>query len=113
MLSAIINIVINITFIKWLGIYAACISTFIAYFVMMIYRIYDIKKYIKLTFDIRKNIILLIMLLIATILYFVNNKIILVILLIIEIPMLYVLNISFIKDFENIFLKKKKVNIFK
>ncbi len=106
LLSAIINIVINITFIKWLGIYAACISTFIAYFVMMIYRIFDIKKYIKLTFDIRKNIILLIMLLIATVLYFINNKIILVILLIIEIPILYVLNISFIKDFKNIFLTK-------
>ena len=73
---------------------------------MMIYRICDVKKYIKLTFDIKKIAIIFILLLISTILYFIKNKYILMFLLVVEIPLLYILNNSFIKDFKNIILIK-------
>ena len=106
LLSAIINLIINLIFINYIGIYAACISTFISYFLMMIYRICDVKKYIKLTFDIKKIAIIFILLLISTILYFIKNKYILMFLLVVEIPLLYILNNSFIKDFKNIILIK-------
>lgn len=106
LISALINIIINIAFIKYIGIYAACISTFLSYFFMMLYRLYDIRKYIKLKFDIRKIIILLGMLFISTFLYYINVQMVSIILLTIEIPILYVLNKSFIKDFKNIFLNK-------
>lgn len=50
-LGAIINIVINVLFIKKIGLYAAALSTAISYFVMMIYRHIDLKKYIHITLE--------------------------------------------------------------
>ena len=50
-LGAIINIVINVLFIKKIGLYAAALSTAISYFVMMLYRHIDLKKYIHITLE--------------------------------------------------------------
>ena len=50
-MGAIINIVINLVFVKILGLYAAALSTAISYFVMMIYRHIDLKKYVKITYE--------------------------------------------------------------
>lgn len=48
-ISAIINIVVHLILIKLIGLYAAAISTLIAFLIMSIYRINDInKKYIKI-----------------------------------------------------------------
>ena len=47
-LGAIINILVNVVFIKLIGIYAAALSTTFSYFVMMIYRHFDLKKYINI-----------------------------------------------------------------
>lgn len=46
-IAAIINIAINIVLIKSIGLYAASISTVIAYVLMFIYRWIDVKKYVK------------------------------------------------------------------
>ena len=50
-MGAIINIIINIVFIKYIGLYAAAISTTIAYFVMFIYRHFDLKKYVNIQYE--------------------------------------------------------------
>ena len=50
-LGAIINIAINIMFIKKIGLYAAAVSTTASYFVMMLYRHIDLKKYINIRID--------------------------------------------------------------
>ena len=50
-LGAVINIIINVLFIKRIGLYAAAISTAISYFVMMIYRHFDIKKYVNIKIE--------------------------------------------------------------
>lgn len=47
-IAAIINIVVNIAFIKQIGLYAASISTVIAYFAMFVYRWADVKKYVNI-----------------------------------------------------------------
>lgn len=49
--AAIINILINIIFIKYIGLYAASISTLVAYFSMAVYRYFDIQKYVKIKID--------------------------------------------------------------
>lgn len=73
-ISAILNIVINVALVKFTGLYAAVIATFVAFFTMSIYRLYDIKKkYFKITIDkslIVKTIIILLIILPA---YFINN----------------------------------------
>ena len=73
-ISAILNIVINVALIKFVGLYAAVIATFVAFFTMSVYRLYDIrKKYFKITVDkslIIKTIIVLLIILPA---YYINN----------------------------------------
>lgn len=52
--SAIINIVVDLVLIQFIGLYAAMISTAVAYFTMTVYRHFDLKKYVKIkyrTFD--------------------------------------------------------------
>ncbi len=50
-MGAVINILINIVFIKYIGLYAACISTTISYMVMAVYRHIDLKKYMNLKYE--------------------------------------------------------------
>lgn len=50
-LASIINIVVNVSLIKWLGLYAAAISTLAAYMVMLIIRQIDIQKYTNIKLD--------------------------------------------------------------
>lgn len=47
-IAALINLIIDIIFIKYLGIYAAAISTLVSCFVVYLYRKYKVKKYVKL-----------------------------------------------------------------
>lgn len=46
--TSITNLVLDIGLISFIGLYAASVSTFIAYFAMAIYRYSDIKKYVKI-----------------------------------------------------------------
>lgn len=75
-IAAIINILINFMLIHRIGLYAASISTFIGYLIVMIYRIIDMKKYINIKYDIRQCIIITFSLLICSIIYYINNKLI-------------------------------------
>lgn len=50
-IGAIINIIINVVLIKYLGLYAAALSTAISYFIMMVYRHFDLKKYMRITYE--------------------------------------------------------------
>lgn len=44
LLGAMVNIIINLSLIKHIGLYAASISTLISYFILVIYRLNDTKK---------------------------------------------------------------------
>ena len=74
--ASILNIIINISLIKIIGIYAAAISTILAFLIMSIYRYFDVQKYISLKINYKKNIKLIILLFISTILYYINNALI-------------------------------------
>ena len=50
-IGAIINIFVNILLIKYIGLYAASISTAVSYLAMMVYRHFDLKKYINIRYD--------------------------------------------------------------
>lgn len=50
-MGAIINIVVNVLLIKYIGLYAAAFSTMIAYFIMMVYRHFDLKKYLNIKYE--------------------------------------------------------------
>ena len=72
--AAIINISINLIFIKFIGIYAACISTVAAYLAMAIYRHFDLKKYVRLKYKPLTIAITTIAFIIIYGAYYINNK---------------------------------------
>lgn len=106
--SAIINIVIHLALIKFVGLYAAVISTLASFFVMSIYRIYDInKKYFKISIDktlIFKTIVILIIVLTS---YYINNLYLNIITVIISIIFAWNINKKSINTILSI--QKKKV----
>ena len=71
--AAIINIGVNLALIKHIGLYAASISTLIAYFSMFVYRYIDSKKYIKLTINKKIILSMIIMFASAVVIYYSNN----------------------------------------
>ena len=111
-IGAIINIVINVLFIKKIGLYAASISTAISYFVMMVYRHIDLKKYINI--KIEKGLILKTILIFtfAIILYYQNNLILDIISLLVVCCYAFLLNKEFLLASMKTILRKLKRKTF-
>lgn len=93
--GAIINILINLVFIKIIGLYAASISTLISYIIIFIIREFKVRKHIKLNYPSKKIIKLITFLIIVCWGYFIKNYIINIIILVL-------LFISFIITNKNI-----------
>lgn len=74
-IAAIINIVVNIALINQIGLYAASISTVIAYFAMFIYRWIDVKKYVSIKTNKTLIAVLSVSFLVAIITYYLRMKI--------------------------------------
>ncbi|MBQ0042029.1 MAG: oligosaccharide flippase family protein [Lachnospiraceae bacterium] len=54
MISAAINLLIDIAFVCFWRIYAASISTLVAYLVIAVYRMIDVRRFQKINYDIKK-----------------------------------------------------------
>ena len=95
-LGAIINILINIVFIKQIGLYAAAISTAISYFVMMLYRHIDLKKYVSI--KVNKTLIIgtILIYTFSIILYYQNNLILNIINLVVVVIYAFLINKRFL-----------------
>lgn len=107
--SAVINFVIHITLINHLGLYAASISTMLAFFIMTIYRVKDIgKRYFKV--KIRKELILKTIGICFIVLpaYYLNNTIFRVIALLCTIVYAFDINKNTLDLIINMVLKKNK-----
>ena len=96
-MGAIINILINIVFIKIIGLYAAAISTAIAYFVMMTYRHFDLKKYVNIKIDKKFIVETFIIFTFAIILYYKNNFYLNILSLVVVCIYAFITNIDFLK----------------
>ena len=84
-LASIINIVINFIFIKKIGIYAAAISTLLAFFALFIIRYIDVQKYVDIKISNKNIFIFLILFILSFLTYMYNNVYINIIMLIINI----------------------------
>lgn len=71
--SAIINIVTHLALIKFIGLYAASISTFIGYGTVMIYRVIDVKNYMDIKYDKRMFASVFLLSIGSLITYYSNN----------------------------------------
>ena len=81
--AAIINLVVNISLVNFIGLYAASISTAVSYFAMFVYRIIDSRKYVKLSVPKKLVFSFIIVTAITVITYYVRNTVLSVITLII------------------------------
>lgn len=96
--AGIINIIFNLSTIHFIGLYAASISSVVAYAAMTIYRYFDLKKYIDLNFDMKSIIEIAILLLVVMWGYYFASTIIQFILSWLTILFCLILNKSFIKE---------------
>lgn len=72
-ISAIINIIVHFSLIKPIGLYAAAISTAISYFVITLYRHIDTSKYVKIKYDCKLILVLMLAYALAFITYYLDN----------------------------------------
>lgn len=111
-ISAILNILINLLLIKKFGLYAASVSTLIAYLIMAIYRYIDIKKYLKIKLNFKKILLFFIAFFISSALYFANNLYANILNLLFVIAFCIILNKSFLitafYKVKNKFLKRER-----
>ena len=107
-ISAVINIFVNIVLIKSIGLYAASISTVIAYALMFIYRWIDVKKYVK--FNVNKILMfaLTIMYGITIFTYYLKNTMISVVVLVIVVVFAIITNLNRVSYLKQIVKDKIK-----
>lgn len=96
LIAAIVNLVINIGLVRYIGLYAASISSVVAYGVLLLTRYFDIRKFIKI--QMKKSVVLSVVavMLLDFVVYYIRN------------PWLSVLNILFVVGYV-IFLNRKMV----
>lgn len=106
--SAIINISLNLLFIRFIGLYAASLSTLISYFSMTIYRYFDIQKYIKVRIDCRESVTILILSIITLLAYYSRNTVFCVLTLLFTIGVGFIINYKILLQLKKIVLDKFK-----
>lgn len=107
-IGAIINVIINFLLIRKLGLYAASLSTAISYFVMMIYRHIDLKKYINIKIEKGLALKTVIIFTFSIILFFQKNIFLDIINLLVVCIYAFMLNKSFLAVSIKTIIKKLK-----
>ena len=106
--SAIINLVVNISLIYFVGLYAAAISTLFATVTVYIYRRIKLKKYLKLE-KTRFTILYYCLLALSIYIYYISNIYLCVIMFLISLVFFYFMNRENLKlIIINLFDKLKK-----
>ena len=95
--SSILNIVINVVLIKFIGLYAAALSTLISCIYIYIYRLIGVRKYIKLNVEYNFMIMSMIIYIISVSIYYINDFKLNIINLIMCVILVYIFNLNIIK----------------
>ena len=105
-IGAVINIVVNIGLVRFLGLYAAAISTAISYFVMMVYRHFELKKYITISFEKGLLIKTILIFMFAIIIYYQRNLYLDILSLVVVVIYSFLMNKDFLLASWNTVLQK-------
>ena len=105
-ISAIINIVINFLLIKKIALFAATISTLIAYFSITIYRYWDIKKFMNIKLNIKSMLIYIFYYFVLMFSYYLELKVVSIIVLCIILCLYMIENRDIIQKVINKFVNK-------
>ena len=102
MVGAIVNCLINLLFIKYIGIWAACISTVVGYFTTWIIRLFQTKKYFNIEVNWKIFFVLLFTITVYTIVNMSNEFISSVFLIVLSIALMIIISkkeINLVKDY--------------
>lgn len=109
LMAAIINIVVNLGLINFVGLYAASISTIVAYGIMAINRYFDVrKKYLKVELKKKNMIMVTIALIIVNICYYSKNLYLMMISSAFSIIFAWLINYKSLNTIKNLILGKVK-----
>ena len=72
MFAAFCNVVVDIALIKKIGLYAASGSTLVSYLVLFIYRIYNVRRYVKIKYNIKQVIVPLAVIITESIVFYIG-----------------------------------------
>ena len=106
--GAIINLIIHLSLIKFIGIYAAIISTLLSNYAVCLYRKTKLKGYLRLH-KLHNYYLSILMLVFVTVLYILKNTYLNILSLLISIIYVYVTNKGLIMDIKNVLLGKFKL----
>lgn len=106
--SAVINIIINISFISKFGLYAASVSTLISYMILTFYRAKQITKYVNIDYNYSDIIIKFLSILVIAFISYLNNPFFNIISLFVSITLFILFNKIMVKNI--ILIIKNKVN---
>lgn len=105
--SAIINIVTHLLMIKFIGLYAASISTLLAYLSMSIYRFFDVQKYVKVKIEKKFILISIVTTILIVVIYYIRN----IYLCFLGILIFIIFAVTFNKNMIKIIFKTIKIKI--
>lgn len=105
--AAVINLAINIIFIRLLGLYAAALSTFLANFLVYLYRKAKVKEYVILRESIKKSLLAIAVLAVVMVLFYIRTNITTVISCAIALVYSFAVNRKLISRFTAMIFKRK------
>lgn len=106
MVAAVLNLVINVALINFIGFYAASLSTLISYMFLFFYRLVDIKKIVHIQSNIKHMIIVFIFMTIVSALCMLQNNIVNIVNFVLALVIFVILNKDFLALLLNIIKKK-------
>lgn len=106
MIAAFLNVVIDIALIHFIGLYAASLSTLISYVFLFFYRLIDVRKIIKIQYDLKHMIIVFVFMTLVSILCVLQNDIVNIFNFVLAAVVFLVLNRQFLTLVFNMIKKK-------
>ena len=73
MVAAAINLIVDISTIRWIGLYAASGSTLVSYIALFLYRVVNVRNYITLAYDVKHMIFTFAVLAVQIYLYYMHS----------------------------------------
>ncbi|WP_166445871.1 oligosaccharide flippase family protein [Enterocloster lavalensis] len=106
--AAIINVLFGVGLVNHIGLFAAPVSTIISYFIIIIYRYADLRKYVPIKLNWTKLKIFLMMMIVTLLSYYLGNVAVKALMLLAVAVLSYILNKEMINSIIGVALKKIK-----
>lgn len=98
LLGAIICVSITFIFINHIGLFAPALGTFFGYYIMLVARKIQMKSYFKINIDKKESLLLIIIYIMSTLVYYINNIYITILSLLIITIYIYIKNKEIFKN---------------